>query len=71
MLKMKRALAPEVLSLDPHRHWVILIEITGMNKSVVHQIPAVRICGDVSQLILKILFVSNAVLAKPGLPDLA
>ncbi len=33
--------------------------------------PPFRICGDVSQLILKILFVSNAMLVKPGLPDLA
>lgn len=47
------------------------MEKTGMNKSVVHQMPVVRICGDVCQLILKILFVSDAVLMKSGLPDLA
>ena len=53
------------------RDWVDFIEIVGVDPAVVLHMAACWVLGDVTQLILEVFGVADAVLVEAGLPDAA
>ena len=51
--------------------WVDFIEIVGVDPAVVLHMAACWVLGDVTQLILEVFGVADAVLVEAGLPDAA